>query len=143
MKRFLVLLTFVLLIVTVSNLKAEPVSREEVSEGSAEFTIARLVIAGSIEDREPFGVVDVFAVPTEKVYCFLEARDIKKDTTVSFVWYHGEKKMAKVDLPLKQGKRWRTYSSKKLFGLKGQWKVELQDANGNVLQVVEFKVEEE
>ncbi len=49
--------------------------------------------------------------------------------------------MAKVTLPVKQGQRWRTYSSKKLAGLKGDWEVELHDAKGTVLQTVEFTVE--
>ena len=110
-------------------------------EASPVFKIERLVIAGSIDNREPVGVVNVFASSTEKVYCFLEARDIKEDTTVGFVWYYGEKEAARVELPLKQGSKWRTYSSKKLGGRTGDWKVELQDAGGAVLETVEFTVE--
>jgi hypothetical protein len=49
--------------------------------------------------------------------------------------------MARIELPLRQGPRWRTYSSKKIAGLKGNWKVELQDEGGTVLQAVEFMVE--
>lgn len=110
-------------------------------EDTSVFTVARMVIAGSIEEREPVGVVNAFSVSTEKVYCFLEAKDIKEDTTVTFVWYHEDKKMAAVALPLQQGSRWRTNSSKKLAGLKGNWKVELRDASENILKTVEFTVE--
>ena len=110
-------------------------------EASPVFKIGRLVIAGSIDNREPVGVVNVFASSTEKVYCFLEAGEIEEDTTVSFVWYYGEKETARVEVPLKQGSRWRTYSSKKLGGRTGDWKVELQDAGGAVLETVEFRVE--
>jgi hypothetical protein len=49
--------------------------------------------------------------------------------------------MAIVNLPLKKGAKWRTYSSKRLGGLKGEWKVELQDADSNLLQTVGFTVE--
>ena len=111
------------------------------AEGESLFTISSLSIAGSIENLEPVGVVDIFAASTEKVYCFLEATAIKQDTTVSFIWYHRDKRMAIVNLPLKKGAKWRTYSSKRLGGLKGEWKVELQDANLNVLQTVGFTVE--
>jgi len=111
------------------------------AEGESLFTISGLSIAGSIENLEPVGVVDIFAASTEKVYCFLEATAIKQDTTVSFIWYHRDKRMAIVNLPLKKGAKWRTYSSKRLGGLKGEWKVELQDANLNVLQTVGFTVE--
>ena len=111
------------------------------AEGESLFTISGLSIAGSIENLEPVGVVDIFAASTEKVYCFLEAASIKKDTTVTFAWYHQEKRMAIVNLPLKKGAKWRTYSSKRLGGLKGEWKVELQDADLNVLQTIRFTVE--
>jgi hypothetical protein len=105
------------------------------------FSIERLVIAGSIEDREPVGTVDTYSVSTKKIYCFLEAGDISADTTVSFVWYFGETEMGSVELPLREGSRWRTWSSKTLYGNAGSWKVELRDENGAVLDTVEFTVE--
>jgi hypothetical protein len=105
------------------------------------FQVARLVIAGSVDNREPVGVVDAFAASTEKVYCFLEATQIREDTTARVAWYHGERTMAVVDLSLRKGKRWRTYSSKKLGGNTGDWRVEIQDVEGNVLQVIGFTVE--
>ncbi len=138
MKKFPVLIiTLVLTVFITAGFAAEG----EIAVNESGFTIARLVIAGSVEDKEPVGVVNAFASTTEKVYCFLEAGDITEETTVGFVWYHGDKKMATVELPLGKGSRWRTYSSKKLGGLKGDWKVELQDANGNVLETVTFTVE--
>ncbi len=142
MKKFtalIIVLTFT--VIASSSILGETAAQESIQESAPAFTVGRLVIAGSIEDREPVGIVNVFASATEKVYCFLEAQDIAEDTSVTFVWYFGEKEMAKVELPLSQGSRWRTYSSKRLAGLKGDWKVELQDAAGAVLQTVEFKVE--
>ncbi len=105
------------------------------------FTVGRMVVSERIEDREPVGITETFSHVIEKVYCFLEAKDIIEDTSVSFVWYYGDKEMANVALPLRQGPRWRTYSSKNPAGLIGEWKVELQDAYGNVLKTVEFTVE--
>jgi hypothetical protein len=104
------------------------------------FRIERFVVAGSIENREPVGIVNDVSSSTEKIYCFLEARDIKEDTAVSLVWYHGGNKMATVELAIYKGPRWRTYSSKELKGLRGDWKVELQDVNGSVLETVTFSV---
>jgi hypothetical protein len=105
------------------------------------FKIERFVIAGSIENREPVGILNAVSSSTEKIYCFLEARDITEDTAVSLVWYYGGNKMATVELAVFKGPRWRTYSSKELKGLKGDWKVELQDVNGIVLETVTFSVE--
>lgn len=50
---------------------------------------------------------------------------------VSFVWSHGENQKAKINLPLEKWPRWRTWAFKNLRGEKGDWKVEIKDANGN------------
>jgi len=105
------------------------------------FTIARLVVGTGVENREPVGVAETFPVSTEKVYCFLEATGIAEDTEVSIVWFYGEKEMLKISLPIKMGSRWRTNASKNLAGMKGDWKVELRDSNGNPLKEIKFKVE--
>ena len=105
------------------------------------FIINRMAMSERIADREPTAVADTFSADTEKVFCFLEATAIEHDTTVSFVWYFENKEMARVSLPLSKGGRWRTYSSKKLGGLKGNWKVELQESSGIVLHTVSFRVQ--
>jgi len=106
-----------------------------------EFTIARLVVGTGVEDREPVGVAETFPATTEKVYCFLEATEISKDTEISFVWFHGEKEMLKTNLSLQTGPRWRTFANKNVAGMKGDWKVEIRDVNGNLVKDVKFKVE--
>lgn len=105
------------------------------------FTIKRMVISKDVVDREPVGVGDFFSAATEKVYCFLEAADIETDMQVSIVWYWSNQEMARVALPIRKGHRWRTYSSKKLLGLKGNWQAELQDSSGIVHSSVSFVVE--
>jgi len=105
------------------------------------FKIERMVMCEGIAGREPVAVSDTFSADTEEVYCFLEAGNIDQDTTISFVWYLEDREMARVSLPLVRGKRWRTYASKKIAGLKGNWKVELQDSSGIILHSVTFKVQ--
>src|SRR5512139_1098864 len=107
----------------------------------SEFAIARLVIGTGVENREPVGVAETFPATTEKVYCFLEATEILKDTEVSFVWFHGEKEMLKTNLPLQTGPKWRTFADKNIGGMKGDWKVEVRDVKGNLVKDIKFKVE--
>ncbi len=140
MKKVAVLLLYLAVILAISPL-AVFASEENAGMSEPAFSISRMVIAGSIEDREPVGVVSAYSASTEKVYCFLEASEIKAATSVSFVWYHRDTKKASVELPLGVSPRWRTYSSKKLGGLTGEWKVELHDSGGNVLKTVPFTVE--
>ena len=105
------------------------------------FTIARLVVGTGVENREPVGVAEAFPATTEKVYCFLEATEISKDTEISVVWLHGGKEMLKTNLPLNMGPKWRTFANKNVGGMKGDWKVEIRDPGGKLVKDVKFKVE--
>ncbi|MFN3740893.1 MAG: DUF2914 domain-containing protein [Thermodesulfovibrionales bacterium] len=105
------------------------------------FSIERFVIAGSVENIEPVDVKDTFPSTTEKVYCFIEARNIKEDTNITVVWSNNGKEVLKTSLPLKKGFRWRTYADKKLYGMKGEWKVDILNGAGNPVKSITFKVE--
>lgn len=105
------------------------------------FLISRMVISEGIADKEPVGTAEIFPADLEKIYCFLEAKEIEQDTQVNFVWYFADKEVARVSLPLKKGLRWRTYSSKKIAGRAGIWKVELQESSGIVLNSLTFRVQ--
>ncbi len=105
------------------------------------FTIKRMVISKDVIDNEPVGVGDFFSAATDKVYCFVEVGNIETDMQISIVWYWSSQEMARVTLPLQRGNRWRTYSSKKLRRLKGNWQAELQDSSGIVHNSVSFVVE--
>ncbi len=126
----------------ISPLEAQEKAKKESppKEGSG-LTISRAVMGTGVENREPAGVATVFPATTEKVYCFLEAANIPKDTEISLIWFHGQKEMRKMSLPLKAGSRWRTFAHKNLGGLKGDWKVEMKDAEGKLLKDLAFKVE--
>lgn len=110
-------------------------------EAAPLFTVARLVVGTGVENKEPVGIAETFSASTERVYCFLEATNIKDDTLVNFVWYLNNTEVAKVELQLKQGIRWRTYSSKSINGQRGDWTIEIKDLAGNTVSSVSFKVE--
>ena len=137
----------VLTVIAVLGIVLLAYAQEKAKEGAAPaketvpFAVKRLVIGTGVENGEPVGVAETFPASTEKVYCFLEAIDIAKDTDVSFVWFSGEKEMSKFSVPLKEGPRWRTYAYKNLRELKGEWKVEVRDSEGKVVKDVKFKVE--
>ena len=119
----------------------EKAKQEGAAKEMAPFAVKRLVVGTGVENGEPVGVAETFPAATEKVYCFLEATDIAKDTEVSFVWFSGDKEMSKFSVPLKEGPRWRTYAYKNLREMKGDWKVEVRDSEGKVVKDVKFKVE--
>jgi hypothetical protein len=146
MKKFrmfvLVVLTAVVIWGLILPVYGEEKAKEEGTLKEAKgVTIARAVIGTGVEDREPVGVAEVFPVSTEKVYCFIEATNIAEDSEVSLVWFHNGNEMSKFNLALKTGARWRTWAYKNLRELKGDWKVEIKDANENLLKELTFKVE--
>jgi hypothetical protein len=106
-----------------------------------EFAIARAVVGTGVENKELVGAADAFPASTEKVSCFIEATNVPKDMDLTTVWSMGDKEMRKINTTVKAGPRWRTWVDKKVGGMKGDWKVEIKDADGKVLKDVKFKVE--
>jgi hypothetical protein len=135
------IMTLILLVVLIVWTLSSAYGQEKPKQEQVGMTIARLVVGTGVEKGEPVGIAEKFSATTEKVYCFLEAKNIPKDTEISFVWIQGQKELLKTTLPLKMGSKWRTYAHKNLRGLKGDWKVEIKDANGNLIKDVKFKVE--
>ena len=142
MKRSSVLV-FVLFFVfaAAAAIQAETQGTEGATETTPLFKVSQMVIAGSMENKRPVGIVNAFSASTEKVYCYVEATHITEDTNITLVWYHDSKAISRITLPLKKGLIWRTNAYKSLFGSKGDWKVELQDADGRVVKTVGFTVE--
>lgn len=110
-------------------------------EGVTGFTVAKMGVGTGMENRELVGEAETFPVETEKVYCYLEAKDISVDTTVTFVWSLDGKELNRTTVSLKQGSRWRTWAQKAIYNKKGDWRVDLQDSTGNVVHSVSFKIE--
>jgi hypothetical protein len=110
-------------------------------EPAEPFSVERFLTATGVEDREPVGENTVFPAETERVYSFLELRNVQQDTDITFIWYAGENAVGEVTLPVQQGDRWRTYSYKTIGGVTGEWRVELNDSEGNTINSISFSVE--
>ncbi|MCX5914518.1 MAG: DUF2914 domain-containing protein [Deltaproteobacteria bacterium] len=116
--------------------KAEGAKKE-----TGAFAVVRIVVGTGVENREPVGEADKFPAATEKVYCLLEATNIPKDMEITLLWFAGDKQVGEINIPLKQGPKWRTWAFKNLRGLKGDWKVEAKTPDGKILKEITFKVE--
>ena len=103
--------------------------------------VARMEICGSVMDRKPVDVSTTFAATQDKVYCYLEFKDVKQETTVNVVWTLGNKDMGKVPLTIKPYAKFRTWANKSVNGMKGEWKVEVVDDKGTSLKSATFTVQ--
>jgi len=108
---------------------------------AAALAISRMEIAGSVENREPVGIAASFPETQDKVYCYLEFKDVPQDATITYVWTLGQNDMGKVTQQVKKSSRWRTWASKTIGGMKGNWKVDVMDESGAVLKSATFMVE--
>ena len=120
---------------------ASPATTPAAPVPAAGLTISRMEIAGSVENREPVGIAASFPATQEKVFCYLEFKDVPQDTTITYVWTLGQNDMGKVTQQVKKSSRWRTWANKSLGGMKGDWKVDVLDESGAVLKSATFKVE--
>ena len=106
-----------------------------------EFSIARMEMCTGVENNEPVGVASSFPASQEKAYCFLELKDVAKDTSITYVWKFGGKEMLKMPQNVKAFSKYRTWAYKNFHGNTREWTVEIQDDKGNVLKSAGFKVE--
>ncbi|HNR40038.1 MAG TPA: DUF2914 domain-containing protein [Acidobacteriota bacterium] len=103
--------------------------------------LSRFVVCTGVENREPVGAADTFPAATEKVFAFVELKDIAADTEITIVWHHGDNEVGRTVLAAKQGARWRTHAYKTLHNRTGDWRVEVLDAGGAKLGDTSFTVE--
>lgn len=98
-------------------------------------------ICTEIQDREPVGAGETFPATVGKLYCHTLVEGAEEPTTITHVWYHGEKNMAEVTLDVGSA-RWRTWSSKKIVeSWTGNWHVDILDADGAVLISAPFQIQ--
>lgn len=108
------------------------------SAESGQIEAEKIVFCRSIKDLEPVGVSSQFFGSIDKVYCFTRITGAEDTTCVYHVWYHGDKEMARVMLPIKSAS-WRTWSSKNMIAAwDGAWRVDVTDRDSSVIATREF-----
>ena len=97
-------------------------------------------VATNVVDRMPTGVATTFPADVERVYAWTRVQGAEGETTVHHVWIHGEVERADLELSI-GGSPWRTWSNKAIPPeWAGDWRVEVRDGRGNVLETIRFTV---
>jgi hypothetical protein len=97
-------------------------------------------VATNVVDRMPTGVATMFPADVERVYAWTRVQGADGETTVHHVWIHGEVERADLELSI-GGSPWRTWSNKAIPPeWAGDWRVEIRDDSGNVLETIRFTV---
>lgn len=100
----------------------------------------RVVVCTGVEERKPVGAAERFAADVGRVYCFSELTGVGAAEVIRHVWYWEGTEVARIPLPVEPG-RFRTWSLKTIPpAWSGSWRVVVEDANGDVVGEVKFKV---
>ncbi len=104
------------------------------------LTVPESSVATSVVDRMPSGVAMTFQADVGRVYAWTRIQGAEANTTIHHVWIHGDVERADVALSI-GGSPWRTWSNKAIVSeWTGDWRVEVRDAGGNVLETIRFTV---
>lgn len=96
----------------------------------------------NLANREPVDLTDTFKVADGQVITFSRVTG-GAGTELHHVYFHGDKQLDDITLKV-NGSPWRTNSKKTLRadqGMAGDWRVEVRDGGGAVLETLKFKVE--
>ena len=107
---------------------------------AADFTLNRFILCHKVEALEPVRPSDSYDKETEKVYVFIEVLNVSDNANISIQWMYDGKEAALIDLPIKKGDRWRTYSSKRIGIRYGKWEVRLLNDKGQLIETQSFTV---
>jgi hypothetical protein len=106
----------------------------------ASAAVKRFVLARSVEGNEPRGSLDDI-VPDAKgvveVSSFSEVMGLE-GKVLEYRWLREGEQVLRIRVPV-AAERWRSHASKRIYpSMKGDWRVELRDAEGNLLANAEF-----
>lgn len=104
--------------------------------------VSEMTVTTRIVRRNPLDSVRrISAASAKTLYCFtrVTAPD-DEERRISHIWYRNGEAMGEYELPVR-GSRWRTYSKKVIEkGMRGAWRVDALDNEGNLLKSVEFTI---
>ncbi len=102
--------------------------------------VTQMAITTAIVDREPVDSVVVYPIQDTLLYCYTRILHADEPTVVKHAWYRDDQLMSLTELQVKSPD-WRTWSAKRLLaGWEGNWRVDVLDADGQLLQSTGFQL---
>ncbi len=128
------------LITTVITLASAALLVPQTVSAQSGLTVPESSIATMVVDRTPSGTAMTFPATVERLYAWTRIQGADGETTVHHVWIQGDVERANIELRI-GGSPWRTWSNKAIMPeWTGDWRVEVRDSRGNVLETIRFTV---
>src|SRR4051794_25242745 len=123
---------------------ATPMEKKEEAKAPAASGNSEWKVEGktckSLTNRECADSGESFSASDATVYAWTKVQGPKEGGEIHHVWFKGDEQLGDVTLKI-GGSPWRTYSKKSLGDKsQGDWRVEVRDANGAVLETMKFTV---
>jgi hypothetical protein len=135
MRRFLPLVLAAL--VLLGSPQTVPGQAEEKS-----LKLVQAVMCENIANGQPVNETVLFSENKEKAVCFTFFNPVPEKTHIYHRWYRRDRLSAKIRLRL-DPPRWSTFSRIQFRdGDKGPWRVDITDAEGNILKTLRFSITE-
>ena len=110
------------------------------AQKAPELEVSAAAICKDVVDHEPVDSGNSFTASVGKLYCFTKITGAESPTHVTHVWLYDGTERARVELAVNSAS-WRTFSSKIIQEHElGAWRVDVLDAEGNVLKTLDFEV---
>ena len=104
------------------------------------LTVPEYSVATMVVDRMPSGVAMTFPANVGRVSAWTRIQGSNGNSMIHHVWIHDGVERADVELRI-GGSPWRTWSDKAIAPeWTGDWRVEVRDDRGNVLETIRFTV---
>ncbi|SYZ74657.1 conserved exported hypothetical protein [Candidatus Zixiibacteriota bacterium] len=134
LKRFLFGVVLIAFLMPVAALSQTPTEAAPALKAEAQ-------VCTGIQERMPTGMAETFSPDVGQIYLWSKITGSEGETTIKHIWYYQGKEMATVELPVRSSS-YRTWSSKNILPQwTGDWSVKVEDASGNVLKELSFKIE--
>jgi len=115
-------------------------SSVEPPDTEPDFYLKKALMCERLKGSDPINTTVVFSGSKESAFCFNVFDPVLKETIIFHNWYYQDKIVSRLKRTLKPP-RWETYSVHKIGkNVKGPWRVEIVDDNGNIISVLRFSV---
>ena len=109
-------------------------------KSSQELTLVQAVMCEGLRGIVPVNQAKVFSIRREKVHCFFDFAPVPEKTSIRVSWYLRDVRRLNRRYTLYPPK-WSVEDSIQLRDEdKGPWRVEVRDADGNILETLRFSI---
>ena len=123
-----------------ADIFAQTAEEETKETSAAKLTLGRAVMCEEIFAKAPRNQTVVFSVAKERAVCFTAFETVPEKMFIYHNWFYRAVPSARIRLVLRPP-RWSTYSSVQIRKTDvGPWRVEITDAQGNILHVLRFSI---